>query len=66
MILGVTVNTSLLSDPAQFKGVDDTAIGSTAFYNALSPNGGLVKATGGLPAENALTTGILREVELED
>jgi hypothetical protein len=65
-ILGVTVNTSQLADPARFKDANDNAIGSTAFYNALAPSGTLVKAKGRLPAANALDANALREVELED
>ena len=66
-ILGVTVNTSQLADPADFKDANDNAIGSTAFYNALTPSGTLVKAKGQLPAaSNALDAGALRQVELED
>jgi hypothetical protein len=41
-------------------------IGRAAFFSALTPNGGLVKAKGRLPATNALSAGTLREVELED
>jgi hypothetical protein len=66
VILGVQVNTSVLPNPAGFKGVDDAAIGSTAFYSAITPNGGLVKARGNLPAANALDSTNLKEVELED
>ena len=66
-ILGVTVNTSQLVDPADFKDANDNAIGSTAFYNALTPSGTLVKAKGQLPAAgNALDANTLRQVELED
>lgn len=67
VILGVTVNTSQLA-PADFRDVNDSPIvgGRTAFFNALTPNGGLVKAKGRLPATNALSAGPLREVELED
>ena len=66
IILGVTVNTSSLS-LADFRDVNDNAVGSNAFFNALSANGGLVKAKGRLPAAvNAFLAGTLREVELED
>ena len=69
-ILGVPVDTSLLNDPADFEGVNDTAIGRAAFFNALTPNGGLVKAKGQLPvapgSNNVLAAKTLREVELED
>lgn len=66
-ILGITVDTSQLA-AADFRDVNDNAIvgGQTAFFNALTPNGGLVKAKGRLPATNALSAGTLREVELED
>jgi len=63
-ILGVPVDTSLLIDPADFKGVNDSPIGRAAFFNALAANGGLVKAKGSL--SGALAAGSLREVELED
>ncbi|MDH4324277.1 MAG: DUF5666 domain-containing protein [Betaproteobacteria bacterium] len=68
VILGVQVNTSVLPNPAGFKGVDDTAIGSAAFYSAITPSGGLVKARGNMPAPaaNALDSTNLKEVELED
>jgi hypothetical protein len=66
VILGVTVNTSALANPAEFKGTNDAPIGSAAFYSAITPNGGLVKARGRHGAPNALTTGELKEVELED
>jgi uncharacterized protein DUF5666 len=62
-ILGVTVNTTGLA-PNAFKDVNDNPIGSAAFFNALSANGGLVKAKGQLPG--ALAVGSLEEVELED
>jgi hypothetical protein len=66
-ILGVTVNTSQLDDPADFEDANDNAIGSTAFYSALAPSGTLVKAKGQLPAaSNALDANTLRQVELED
>jgi hypothetical protein len=65
-ILGVTVNTNQLADPAAFKDANDNAIGSTAFYNALAPSGTLVKAKGLLPAANVLDADALRQVELED
>lgn len=64
-ILGVPVITSSLSE-ANFKGTNDQQIGSAAFYSAITPNGGLVKARGQLPAPNALTGAALKEVELED
>ena len=64
-ILGVTVDTSALG-ANDFQDVNDNPIGSVAFFNALTPNGGLVKAKGQLPAANALTAGSLDEVELED
>lgn len=68
VILGVAVNTSQLDDPADFNGVNDIDnIGRAAFFSAITPNGGLVKAKGRLPAgANALAAGTLREVELED
>jgi hypothetical protein len=62
-ILGVEVNTSQLND-ADFEGVNDSPIGRAAFFNALTPNGGLAKAKGKLPG--ALAAGSLEEVELED
>jgi hypothetical protein len=62
-ILGVTVDTTGLAANA-FKDVNDNPIGSAAFFNALSANGGLVKAKGKLPG--ALAVGSLEEVELED
>lgn len=75
-LLGVTVNTSLLSDSplinSDFGGVDDTQITRAGFFSAISPNGGLVKAKGRLSAvppplnENALAGNLIREVELED
>lgn len=66
-ILGVTVDTTLLSND-NFKDANGNPIGSVEFFNALTPNGGLVKAKGRLPAAggNALAAGILREIELED
>jgi hypothetical protein len=66
VILGVPVDTSLLSDPADFNGVNDNDIGRAAFFAALTPNGGLVKAKGRLPAANVMAANFLREVELED
>jgi hypothetical protein len=69
VILGVQVDTSGLSDPADFNGVNDNDIGRTAFFSALTPNGGLVKAKGRLPVAlggNALAADRLKEVELED
>ncbi len=65
-ILGVEVNTSQLDDPADFEGVNDQPIGRAAFFSALTPNGGLVKARGQLPAANAMAADRLKEVELED
>ncbi len=64
MILGVTVNTSQLNDPADFKGVNETAIGSAAFFSALAANGVIVEAKGKLPG--GLAAASLSEVELED
>ena len=68
-ILGVTVDTNLLGNN-NFKDVNDAPIvgGQTVFFNALSANGGLVKAKGRLPAVggNVLSATTLREVELED
>ncbi len=67
-ILGVAVDTSSL-DPGDFQDVNDSPIGSAAFYAAITPDGGLVKAKGRLPAGgggNVLAAGTLREVELED
>lgn len=63
-ILGVMVDTSLLNPNTGF--MDDSPISSAAFFSALTPNGGLVKAKGRLPAVNALAAGSLTEVELED
>ena len=66
-ILGVPVDTSLLDPNNEFQGVNDSPISPADFFNAITPNGGLVKAQGRLPAgSNALTAGPLREVELED
>ena len=65
-ILGVTVDTSLLNDPTDFLGVNDQPIGRAGFFNALTPNGGLAKARGKLPATNAVAAGSLKEIELED
>ena len=66
-ILGVTVDTSSLDPNNDFKDLNDNSISPAAFFNALAPNGGLVKAKGRLPAgANALAAGTLREVELED
>lgn len=67
-ILGVTVNTTGLAQQ-NFEDVNDNPIGSAAFFNLLSLNGGLVKAKGQLPAQlgnNAFLAGSLEEVELED
>lgn len=68
-ILGVTVDTSQLA-ANEFKDVNDSPIGATPFFIALSANGGLVKAKGRLPvasgSNNVLAAGTLREVELED
>lgn len=70
IILGVTVDTSMLDPNNDFEDVNDSPISPTAFFNALTPNGGLVKAKGRLPAAppggNVLAAGTLREVELED
>ena len=65
-ILGVDVNTSLLSPTTDFIGLTGSRISPATFFGALTPNGGLVKAKGGLPASNALVAGPLKEVELED
>lgn len=68
-ILGVTVNTSALNPANDFRGVNDSPISPVAFFGALTPNGGLVKAKGELPVApggNVLAAGTLREVELED
>jgi hypothetical protein len=68
-ILGVTVDTSSLNPNTDFQGVNDSPITPAEFYGALTPNGGLVKAKGRLPAGgggNVLAAGTLREVELED
>ena len=68
-ILGVTVDTSQLA-ANEFKDVNDSPIGATPFFIALSANGGLVKAKGRLPvapsSNNVLDADTLREVELED
>jgi len=60
-ILGVQINTSGFSDPADFKGLSDQVIGRTAFFNAVNV-GTVVKAKG------RVTGGVItwREVELED
>ena len=66
-ILGVTVDTSQLNPNNDFKNVNDSPISPTVFFNALTPNGGLVEAKGKLPAvTNALAAGTLQEVELEN
>ncbi|HWQ37923.1 MAG TPA: DUF5666 domain-containing protein [Burkholderiales bacterium] len=64
-ILGVRVDTTGLND---FRDIDDNPIGRAAFFAALAPNGGLVKAKGTLPgvSGNALAAGALQGVELED
>lgn len=59
-ILGVTVNTAGLSDP-DFTGVNDSAIGRTAFFSALSA-GTVVKVQGRLSGG----TVTWREAEVED
>jgi hypothetical protein len=60
-ILGVAINTSGFSDPADFQGLNDQAIGRVAFFGAVQV-GTVVKVKG------RLTTGVItwREVELED
>lgn len=68
-ILGVTVGTSMLNPATDFEDVNDSPISPAAFFNALTPDGGLVKAKGRLPVApggNVLAAGTLREVELED
>lgn len=69
-ILGVTVDTSMLDPNNDFEDLNDSPMSPTAFFNALTPNGGLVKAKGGLPpvapGGNVLAAGTLRGVELED
>jgi hypothetical protein len=60
-ILGVEINTSGFSDPADFKGTSDQEIGRAAFFNAVKV-GTVVQVKG------RLTTGVItwREVELEE
>lgn len=60
-ILGVQINTSGFSDPADFKGLSDQVIGRAAFFNAVNI-GTVVKSKGRL--NNGVIT--WREVELED
>jgi Domain of unknown function (DUF5666) len=66
-ILGVTVDTSMLAS-ADFKDANDNPISAMTFFNALTLNGGLVKAKGRLPATtpDALAADSLKEVELEE
>jgi hypothetical protein len=67
-ILGVSVDTSSLVDNADFQDANDNPITRSAFFAAITPNGGLVKAKGRLPGVggNVLAAGALDEVELED